>query len=233
MQTGRARQIREQWGGIAFSVLLHGVLVLALIWYLANRPTLQETVFRALPVDLVIGGTMGQGSAAPPARMQVTKPQADSAPLRSGTRPDSVRMPVDPMTARLQALAQLRGADTALPSADAGSAAGSGGAGGGDGNYALKDFIRAQILRRWLPDLGVAGARNLPVVVEVRLLRSGVIEDVRIVDQARFHNDGAFRNMALSARNAALLASPIQLPPGRYDRVTVLNIDLDPKAALR
>jgi hypothetical protein len=229
MQTGRARQLREQWGGIAFSVLLHGVLVLALIWYLAGRPSLEETVFRALPVDLVIGGTMGQGSAAPPARMQVTRPQADSAPVQSGTRPNSVRMPVDPMTARLQALAQLRGADTALASADAGS----GGAGGGDGNYALKDFIRAQILRRWLPDLGVAGAHNLPVVVEVRLLRSGVIEDVRIVDQVRFHNDGTFRNMALSARNAALLASPIQLPPGRYDRVTVLNIDLDPKAALR
>ena len=229
MQTGRARQLREKWGGIAFSILLHGVLVLALIWYLAGRPSLEETVFRALPVDLVIGGTMGQGSAAPPARMQVTRPQADSAPVQSGTRPDSVRVPVDPMTARLQALAQLRGADTALASADAGS----GGAGGGDGNYALKDFIRAQILRRWLPDLGVAGARNLPVVVEVRLLRSGVIEDVRIVDQVRFHNDGAFRNMALSARNAALLASPIQLPPGRYDRVTVLNIDLDPKAALR
>ena len=233
MQTGRTRQIREQWGGIAFSAALHGVLVLALIWYLANRPVLEETVFRTLPVDLVIGGTMGQDSSAPAARVQAARPQADSAPVPSGTRPDSVREAVDPMTARLQALAQLRGADTALPNADTGSASGSGGAGGGDGNYALKDFVRAQILRRWLPDLDIAGARNLPVVVEVRLLRSGVIDDVRIVDQARFHNDGAFRNMALSARNAALLASPIQLPPGRYDRVTVLNIDLDPKAALR
>ena len=229
MQTGRARQIREQWSGIAISALLHGALVLGLIWYLANRPGLEETAFRVLPVDLVIGGTMGQGSAAPPARMQVTRPQADTAPVRTGVRPDSTRAPVDPMTARLQALAQLRGADTALPNADAGGS----GAGGGDGNYALKDFIRAQILRRWLPDLSIAGARNLPVVVEVRLLRSGVIDDVRIVDQARFHNDGAFRNMALSARNAALLASPIQLPPGRYDRVTVLNIALDPKAVLR
>jgi membrane protein involved in colicin uptake len=233
MQTGRTRKIREQWSGIAFSAGLHGVLVLALIWYLANRPTLEETVFRVLPVDLVIGGTMGQGSSAPPAQVQTARPQADSAPVQSGTRPDSVREAADPMTARLQALAQLRGADTVLPNADTGGAAGSGGAGGGDGNYALKDFIRAQILRRWLPDLSIAGARNLPVVVEVRLLRSGVIDDVRIVDQARFHNDGAFRNMALSARNAALLASPIQLPPGRYDRVTVLNIDLDPKAVLR
>ena len=67
----------------------------------------------------------------------------------------------------------------------------------------------------------------------MRLLRSGVIDEVTVVDQARFHSDSAFRNMALSARDAALLASPIQLPPGRYERVTVLTIDLDPKAVLR
>ena len=71
------------------------------------------------------------------------------------------------------------------------------------------------------------------MLVQVRLLRSGVIEDVIVVDQVRFHNDSAFRNMALSARDAALLASPIQLPPGRYERATLLTIDLDPKAVLR
>jgi hypothetical protein len=81
--------------------------------------------------------------------------------------------------------------------------------------------------------MDIRGARDLPVVVRVRLLQSGVIDDVTIVDQARFHNDSAFRNMALSARNAAMLASPIQLPPGRYQRVTVLTIDLNPKAVLR
>ncbi|MES2471803.1 MAG: cell envelope integrity protein TolA [Pseudomonadota bacterium] len=230
MDTGRVRQIREHWGGIGFSLLLHGALLLAVLWYLANRPQIQDRIFRALPVDLVIGGTLGQGRSAPAARLQTAKPQADSSPVQTGTRPDSIRKPVDAMTARLQALAQLKGADTALPNADAGGASGSG---GGEGNYALRDFIRAQILRRWLPDLSIAGGRNLPVLVRVRLLRSGVIDDVTVVDQARFHSDGAFRDMALSAQNAARLASPIQLPPGRYERVTVLTIDLDPKAVLR
>jgi len=233
MDTGRVRQIRERWGGIGFSLLLHGVLLLAALWYLAHRPQTQPPIFRALPVDLVIGGTLGQGRTAPAARLQTAVPHPDSAPAPAGTRPDSVREPVDPLSARLRALAQLQAPETALPDADNGGARNDGGAGGGEGNYALRDFIRAQILRRWLPDLGIAGARNLPVVIRVRLLRSGVIDEVIVVDQARFHSDGAFRNMALSARNAALLASPIRLPPGRYDRVTVLTIDLDPKAVLR
>ena len=93
---------------------------------------------------------------------------------------------------------------------------GGGGDGDGEGNYALKDFIRAQILRRWLPDLSIPGTRNMPVVVRIRLLKSGVIDDVAIVDQQRFHVDKVFRNMALSARDAALLASPIQIPGVRY-----------------
>ena len=233
MKTGRMRKIREQWGGIAISAALHGALLLAALWYLAHRPQIPQTIFRALPVDLVIGGTMGQDSAAPAARMQAPKAQADAPPARTGTRPDSVREPVDAFSARLGALAQLKAPDAVLPNADTSGAPNSAGAGGGEGNYALRDFIRAQILRRWLPDLGIRGARNLPVVVRVRLLRSGVIDEVIVVDRARFHNDSAFRNMALSAQNAALLASPIQLPPGRYDRVTLLTIDLDPNAVLR
>jgi len=233
METGQVRQIRERWGGVGFSLLLHGAALLAALLYLAHRPQMQDTIFRALPVDLVIGGAVGQGSAAPAARMQTAIPRVESAPSQTGTRPDSVREPVDPLSAQLRALAQLQAPDAVLPNADSSGTPGNGGAGGGEGNYALKDFIRAQILRRWLPDLGIAGARNLPVVVRVRLLRSGVIDEVTVVDQARFHSDGAFRDMALSARNAALLSSPIRLPPGRYDRVTVLTIDLDPKAVLR
>lgn len=229
METKVIRDRRERWGGLACSLLLHGAALLATLWYVANRPQMQETVFRALPVELVIGGMQGQGNNAPPARLQTVRPA--TAPVESGTRPQATREPKDELSAKLRALAQMGSADTALPQPDNGG--GQGGAGGGDGNYALRDYIRAQILRRWLPDLGISGARDLPVLVRVRLLRSGVIDDVTIVDQARFHDDSAFRNMALSARNAALLASPIRLPPGRYQRVTVLTIDLDPKAVLR
>jgi hypothetical protein len=56
---------------------------------------------------------------------------------------------------------------------------------------------------------------------------------VTIVDQQRFHLDKVFRNMALSARDAALLASPIQIPGTRYEKTQTLTISLDPKAVLR
>jgi len=230
METRPIREGRERWGGVACSLMLHGAAFLAALWYVAHRPEIPETVFRTLPVDLVIGGSMGQGSATPAARLQVAPPRPATAPVQSGTRPQATRQPQDELSAKLRALAQMGSTNTALPQIDNG---GTGGEGGGEGNYALRDFIRAQILRRWLPDMDIRGARDLPVVVRVRLLRSGVIDDVTIVDQARFYNDSAFRNMALSARNAAMLASPIQLPPGRYPRVTVLTIDLNPKAVLR
>ena len=203
---------------------------------LVCRPSscIPQTVFRTLPVELVIGGSMGQDSATPAARLQVAPPQpaTRAGARRHQSQGDARNRKTNcpPSCARWR---RLRSADTALPHARQCSGTGSGGEGGGEGNYALQDFIRAQILRRWLPDMDIRGARDMPVVVRVRLLRSGVIDDVTIVDQARFHNDSAFRNMALSARNAALLASPIQLPPGRYQRVTVLTIDLDPKAVLR
>ena len=120
-------------------------------------------------------------------------------------------------------------------SVGAGGKVGTGGTGSGEGegNYALKDFIRAQILRRWLPDLTIPGARNLPVLVRLRLLKSGAIDTVYIVDQQRFITDKAFRDMALSARDAALLASPIQWPGGLTVKSQTLTITLDPKAVLR
>jgi hypothetical protein len=71
------------------------------------------------------------------------------------------------------------------------------------------------------------------VGLSLKMTRAGVISDVIITDQQRFNTDKQFRGMALSARNAAMLASPIALPPGRYDSVMTVSITLDPKAVLR
>ena len=230
-----ARTQRRDWKGPTLSLALHSLLLLLAIWYVAHRPQMREAAIRALPVELVLGGSLGQSDVHPAARLQIATPHpVTAAPVPEGVSPKGTKQPEDELSARLRAFAQLQAPDAALPNADNSAMPGAGsGGGGGEGNYALKDFIRAQILRRWLPDLGIAGARNMPVEVRVRLLSSGIIDDVTILDQVRFNNDKAFRNMALSARDAALLASPIQLPPGRYQRVTVLTIDLDPKAVLR
>jgi hypothetical protein len=229
------QKLRKDGGpGALLSLLLHGLLVVMALWYLGHRPALTQDQLRAFPVELVIGGTLGQStSTAPAARLQVARAHPQSAPVPEGTSPKGTREPLDEFSAKLRALAQLKSADTALPNADNSGAPGGSGDGSGEGNTALKDFIRAQILRRWLPDLSIPGARNLPVLVRVRLLKSGVIDDVTIVDAARMHTDAPFRDMALSARDAALLASPIQLPPGHYQAVTVLTISLDPRAVLR
>jgi len=230
-----AREEKRGWKGAALSLLLHLGFLLRAGWYLTQRTDVQKTMFRTLPVDLVLGGSLGQTDSKPAARLQVAPQHQQSAPVPEGVSPKGTKQPEDELSAKLRGLAQLKSDATTLPNADNNAAAsdGAGGGGGGDGNYPLKDFIRAQILRRWLPDLSIPGARNLPVLVRVRLLRSGVIDDVTIVDAARMHTDEPFRNMALSARDAALLASPIQLPPGHYRAVTVLTISLDPRAVLR
>jgi outer membrane biosynthesis protein TonB len=228
----RQERLRDRSPGALLSLLLHGLLLLAGLWYVAHRPALTEAQLHVLPVELVIGGTMGQqASTAPATRLQIARPHPESAPQPEGVSPTGTKQPEDELSARLRALAQLKTPDTALPNADNSAAPGGAGSGEGEGNYALKDFIRAQILRRWLPDLSIPGARNMPVLVRLRLLKSGVIEDVEIVDQNRFLNDKAFRDMALSARDATLLASPIQWP-GLAQKSQTLTISLDPKAVL-
>jgi outer membrane biosynthesis protein TonB len=229
------RRWKEDGGrGALLSLLLHGLLLLAALWYLAHRPALNDTTIHALPVELVIGGTMSQqASTAPATRLEVARPRPQSAPEPEGVSPTGTKQPEDELSARLRALAQLQTPQAALPNADNSAAPGGSGSGEGEGNYALKDYLRAQILRHWLPDLSLPGARNMPVEIRLRLLKSGIIEDVTILDQARYHTDPVFRNMALSARDATLLASPIQWPQGQAQKSQTLTINLDPKAVLR
>ena len=230
-----ADKLRKDGGpGVLLSLLLHGLLLLVALWYVQNRPLLTETELKALPVELVIGGSMEQSaSSAPAARLERARAHPESAPRPEGVSPKGTEQPEDELSAKLRALAQLKSADSPLPNADVSTLPGGSGGGGGEGNYALKDFIRAQILRRWLPDLSIPGARNMPVAIRIHLLKSGTIEDVAILDQARMHTDAAFRDMALSARDAALLASPIQIPNMRLEKNQSLTIVLEPKAVLR
>src|SRR5512141_1389432 len=76
--------------GVLLSLLLHGALLLLALWYLAHRPSVRDTQLRALPVELVIGGTMGQGASPTPAtQLQVARPHPESTPIPQGVRPDA------------------------------------------------------------------------------------------------------------------------------------------------
>lgn len=223
----RARTLwQENRAGLTGSVLLHLVVVGICLWWGFSHPLVRQPPLKAMLVDLVTTPTIMPGPSGAETLLRAPVP---AAPKTEGVRPKALTPPPDELEARIAQLAQLRAPDTALPAPDNGAGAGRGTGGG----YALADFVRAQILRRWWPQLESDAARGTPVAIRLKLSRAGVISDVQIVDQARFANDKLFRNMALTARNAALLASPISLPPGKYDAVMNIAITLDPHAVLR
>jgi hypothetical protein len=224
---------RQNWQrnskGLAASALLHLTLALLWLWWhvghpVALSPPLKTTMVDLVTIPVVAPGPAG-GAAAP---VHTAAPRA--APRPQGVTPKALTPPPDELEARIRGFANLSAPDTALPAPDNDGASGGSGSGGG---YALADFVRAQILRRWWPDLAAGSARGTAIAMTLKMTRYGAISDVRIVDQQRFVNDKLFRSMAISARNAALNASPIALPPGRYDAVMDIAITLDPKAVLR
>jgi hypothetical protein len=219
---------RQNRAGLAASVFLHlGVTLIWLLWHLGH-PLQPQPPQKAAMVDLVtlpVTTTGPAGGAMAPPRA-VTR----TAPRPVGVAPNAITPPPDALEARIHGLADLTTPESPLPAADNDGAASGSGWGGG---HALADYVRAQILRRWWPDLGTGAARVPPVALTLKMTRLGEISDVRIVDQQRFNTDKIFRGLALSARNAAINASPIALPPGHYDAVTQISIALDPKAVLR
>jgi hypothetical protein len=219
---------QENRAGLTGSFLLHIVVVLIALWWGMTHPVARQPPLKAMLVDLVTAPTIVPG---PPGGTEIPlRAPAPTAPKVQGVRPKAETPPPDELESRIAALAQLRAPDAALPAPDNGASTGNGTGGGG---YSLADFVRAQILRRWWPQLGNDAAGGMPVAIRLKLSRTGVISDVQIVDQGRFVSDKTFRSMALSARNAAMLASPISLPPGRYEAVMDIAITLDPHAVLR
>src|ERR1700759_3720809 len=91
-----ARQDRRDWKGPTLSLLLHGLLLLAALWYVAHRPALRDQAIHALPVELVLGGSLGQSDAHPAARLQIAAPHPVTAtPAPEGVSPKGAKQPED------------------------------------------------------------------------------------------------------------------------------------------
>jgi len=97
----------------------------------------------------------------------------------------------------------------------------------------VRDYIRHQVERRWNIDLARLGARREIVVLHIALRADGTVSRADILDKARFATDAAWRDVALSARNAALLSSPIALPDGQSPGPIDITLRLDPRDTLR
>jgi hypothetical protein len=239
--------------GTAGSTLIHALAALLLLYGF----TAPEPVPASVPVDLVLleHDTTSPLENVPPqqraslprtvaaARTETPPPSSPRTELASLVPPAAPKplepippsaRPVEPvpdaLDSKLQALSKLR-----APSANprAGAAANGGGAQPGPGGYSVKDYVRAQVERRWNLDLSELGSREFVIAIRVVLHRDGTVDTVDILDQTRFLGDAVFRSIALSARNAILLSSPIALPAGDYGEVMELTLNLDPRDTVR
>jgi outer membrane biosynthesis protein TonB len=179
---------------------------------------------------------------APQPELPTSKAGPATAP-RAETHPrPKPPAPADELTARLQALAHLRQPQAQVPPAPrqqdgAGTsnvtASSEDATRGAHASYAVKDFLRAQIERHWTMEKAVQHLPNAVVLIHLTLNRDGTVASAEVVPDPRYRNDDALRELAYSARNAALMSSPLTLPPGRYDEVRDIILDFNPRDVLR
>lgn len=83
--------------------------------------------------------------------------------------------------------------------------------GGGIGDYSKEltiseqDALSSRLSACWNIDAGVKGAVDMVVEIQVSLRKDGSVNDVRIVDRARYNTDPSFRSVAESARRAVYI----------------------------
>ena len=170
-------------------------------------------------------------NADDPARLPKPGPSAAAKPRPSPSSEDE-------LTAKLQSLARLRqptppvtpnprqqeGAGVSNVTASSANAAP-----GSQASYSVRDFWRAQVERHWYWDRRRLGAGDWAVSIHVVLNQDGSVAQAEIVDDPRHGGDADYHDLALSARNAVLLSSPLTLPPGASIRDITLT--LDPRTA--
>jgi hypothetical protein len=165
----------------------------------------------------------------------VQGPKDATQPTTKLPRP---QVPADDLTQRLKQLAQLKQPAPPVPAnprqqdgagASNVTAAAADAARARDATYGVKDFIRAQVERRWNPNRQAIKGRNWTVAIHILIARDGTVNQAEIVDEVRYRPDHAYFEFALSARNAVLLSSPLSLPPGAYEIAKDIVIDFNAK----
>jgi len=241
--TAGRRYAEENGIGVAVSLLLHGVavfLVLFTVMHHHSVPSPASTV-PIVPVDLI---RLGDETRSPPAenrapvpQQKAGRPQEEASPTREAVSPTARKpTPEDALDAKLRALARLKQPNSKL-TLDEGQGVSdidaSNGAPGDSATYSVRDYVLAQVLRRWTLNLGRTGGRSLVVPIRVTMKRDGTIATAEVIEAARAKADVIYREVAIGARNAVLLSSPIALPPGDYPKEMHFTLRLDTRAVVR
>ena len=217
--------------GFALSVGLHGLVVLLLIFAAQSGIATSRHGLQWVPIDVEVGPPKPQRPAATPAR-DVRAPMRHPANRRLPSPPAEAQQAIGVTPGKLEALAKLRQSDYNSDLA-AQQATNDVPTPGDDLTVsAAKDFIRAEVERRWNFDLKKFGDGGYSVPIHVRITSAGTVLSAEILDNEH-SADPIYREIALSARSAVLLSSPFALPAGHYQDVMDMVLDLDPRETLR
>ena len=187
------------------------------------------------PIDPLAGMSL-LGMPEPPKVTPQLKP-ARPAAVKPAKKPVP---PVEDLAATLQSLSQQQQLQAKTPpSPDQQADLGQSNTNAGNGDigpmamYSAKDFIRVQIERHWYLDRAAIGAGEFTVSLHLMLTADGHVSLAEIVDSMGYGEDAAYLAAARSLRGAALLSSPLTLPPGHYAEVKDMVLTFSPKAVLR
>jgi hypothetical protein len=241
LSVGR-RYAEENGIGVAISLLLHGLAVFLVLFSIMNHSArVPSGTFHVVPVDVI---RLGEETRSPPAeqhsvvpQQRAGRPQQEASPTREAVSPTGTNpAPADALDAKLRALARLKQPETKLAVAEGQGVSNvdaSNGAPGNTATYSIRDYVLAQVLRRWTLDLSRTDGRALMVPIRVTMKRDGTIASAEIVETARAKIDVVYRDIAIGARNAVLLSSPIVLPAGDYPKEMHFTLKLDTRAVVR
>jgi hypothetical protein len=237
---GESERFKYKFGSVfILSVALHALALAALVLTLglAATPTDDSLV---IPVNIV---RLASSTAGPTEPVKADLPQHEGAPPSSPSTearelsPATKQRHPDELTVKLQKLAELRQPilDQRLSTKGEGlsriSATSRDAEIGFDATF--RDFLRDQIEHHWGLDLGTLHGKDFSVLLRVAITKAGVVTKAEVVNNQRSGVDAAFDEAALSARNAALLSSPLTLPPGRYPELMNVILTLNTRDALR
>jgi hypothetical protein len=225
--------------GPVVSVVLHALALSGLIvgLGLAANPV---DIPLIVPVNIV---QLANETVGPKAPDQASIPQQKAAAPSS---PDAIPVdlspskrlpPPDDLEVKLRRLAQLRQpiVDPRMPQQGEGlsriAATRPDAALGFDAT--LKDFLRDQIEHHWGLDLAALHGKDFSVLIRVGITKAGVVTGAEVVNNRKSGVDAAYDEAALSARNAALLSSPLTLPRGHYPELMNVILTLNTRDALR
>jgi len=231
------RKSQPTWGWLG-SLLLHAIaLFLAFLVLKPQQPGADR--LHLVPVTLVTSGGESNvprsGNNAAPAKAATIIPPKRVATVRTPTRVGVSPTPAlhDAIETKLNNLSRLmqpQSGGVAAARNFAPTEPGEGGEGEGQvGAYGVRDLVRAQVLRRWSLDLTTLGARNFNIAIRVEMTNGGEVLKADVVDRSRFRTDPIFHEIALSAKNAVILSSPLTLPEGRYAETFAVTLLLNPR----